>query len=145
MGLFDKVLGSGSEQFTPAEGFVGITVCAVAADGVITQDEVNGLATSLTRMRLFKEQNPRQLNASFEKVLKVGRSKGFDQLMKLSSDAIPKDLKPTAFAIAADLLFADGDVADSERKYLEAIQHTLGVPDDLAVKIVEVTAIKNKG
>ncbi|HEV8360604.1 MAG TPA: tellurite resistance TerB family protein [Candidatus Thermoplasmatota archaeon] len=144
MGLFDKVLGGTPTSLTPAEGFTGIAVAAVAADGVITQDEVAGLAVSLARTRLFKESNPRQINASFEKVVKIAKEKGVDELLKLSSQAIPGELRPTAFAIATDLVFADGDVSESEKKYLEKIQHTLGVGDAAALKIVEVMAIKNK-
>lgn len=144
MGLFDKVLGSSATNFTPAEGLTGIALAAVAADGVITQDEINGLAVSLGRTRAFKSTNPRQINAAFEKVAKVAKDKGVPDLLKLCSESIPKELRPTAFAIAADLVFADGDVSGQERKYLEQIQHTLGVPDDIALKVVEVMAIKNK-
>jgi tellurite resistance protein len=144
MGLFDKVLGKGNDALTAAEGFTGIAVCAVAADGVITQDEVQGLAVALSRTRSFKDSNPRQVQASFEKVTRLAKDKGVGELLRMSSEAIPKELRPTAFAIATDLVFADGDVSGSERKYLEEIQRTLGVADAEALKIVEVMAIKNK-
>lgn len=144
MGLFDKVLGKGNDALTAAEGFTGIAVCAVAADGVITQDEVQGLAVALTRTRSFKDSSPRQVQASFEKVTRIAKDKGVGELLRMSSEAIPKELRPTAFAIATDLVFADGDVSGSERKYLEEIQRTLGVADADALKIVEVMAIKNK-
>lgn len=144
MGLFDKVIGTSEDKLTPAEGFTGIALCAVAADGVVTQEEVQGLGTSLARTRLFKDLNPRQVNQAFEKVMKVAKNKGPEQLLQLSSEAIPHELRPTAFAIAADLLFADSEVAESEKKYLEHIQQSLGVPQDLAVKIVEVMGVKNK-
>lgn len=144
MGLFDKVIGSGSDQLNAAEGFTGIALAAVAADGVITPDEVRTLSSSLSRTRLFKDLNERQIGAAFEKVVKIAKNQGVEKLLQQSSQAVPKDLRPTAFAIAADLLFADGSVDASERKYLESIHHSLGVPDDLAVKIVDVMAIKNK-
>lgn len=144
MGIFDKVLNKGPDNLTPAEGFTGIALAAVAADGVITQDEIHGLATSLTRTRLFKDASPRQVQGSFEKVAKVARDEGVEALLKRSSEAIPRELRPTAFAIAADLVFADGDVSASERKYLEHIQQSLGVPDAEALKIVEVMGVKNK-
>lgn len=145
MGLFDKVLGSGSDKLTEAEGFAGVALCAIASDGMITVEETSGIGTSLTRMKIFQGMTPRQLNGVFEKLVKIIRAKGVDELMTMSAAAVPGDLRATAFAVAADLLMADGTVEPSEKAFLEKIQKSLGVADDLAVKIVEVIAIKNKG
>lgn len=145
MGLFDKVLGTKTGELTAAEGFTGVVLCAVAADGVVTQEEMQGLAASLSRMRLFRDMNPRQVQNAFEKVVRIAREKGPEELLRQSARAVPRELRPTAFAVAADLLFADQDVSESERAFLERIQKALEVPDSEAVKIVEVVAIKNKG
>ena len=146
MGLFDKVLGSGeTTKLTEAEGMAGIALCAVAADGVITEEEAAGLGTSLSRMNLYGGMSNRDVNKIFEKLIQVVRRQGVDQLMMLSSNAITPNLKPTAFAIATDLLMADGNVAPEEKAFLERIQKSLQVDDPLAVKIVEVIAIKNRG
>lgn len=145
MGLFDKVIGTTNEKLTDREGFAGIALCAIAADGVITEEEALGLGTTLNRMKLFRGLSQRQVSDVFGKVAKIAKNQGVESLMKHSAEAVPADLKPTAFAVAADLLFADGDVAPEERKFLEKIQYSLGVSDDVALKIVEVVAIKNKG
>jgi tellurite resistance protein len=146
MGLFDKVLGgSATDKLTEAEGMAGIALCAVAADGVITEEEAAGLGTSLSRMNLYSGMSNRDVNRIFEKLIKIVRQSGVDQLMTLSSQAITPNLRPTAFAIATDLLMADGNVAPEEKRFLERIQKSLDVNDDLAVKIVEVIAIKNRG
>lgn len=145
MGLFDKVLGSGTDKLNEAEGFAGIALCAIAADGMITEEEAMGLGTTLQRMKLYSGMSPRQVNGIFEKLVKVVKGKGVNDLMTMSAVAVPGDLKATAFTVAADLLMADGHVDPAEKKFLETIQKSLGVADDLAVKIVEVIAIKNKG
>ena len=145
MGLFDKVLGSGNDKLNEAEGMAGIALCAIAADGMVTEEEAAGLGTTLSRMKLYRGMNGRDINKMFEKVLKVARSQGVEVLMNQSAEAIKPNLRPTAFAIATDLMFADGDVAPEERRYLEKIQKNLGVNDDLALKIVEVMQLKNMG
>lgn len=145
MGLFDKVLGGGNDKLNEAEGFAGIALCAVAADGVITEEEAAGLGTSLSRMNLYSGMSNRDVNKIFEKLLKVLRAQGAENLMSLSAAAVTKDLRPTAFAVATDLLMADGTVDAKEKRYLEQIQKSLDVSDDLAVKIVEVIGIKNRG
>ncbi|HWG89349.1 MAG TPA: tellurite resistance TerB family protein [Candidatus Thermoplasmatota archaeon] len=145
MGLFDKVLGTSSDKLNAQEGFAGIALCAIAADGSITEEEAMGLGTNLSRMKLYQGYSGRQMNNVFEKLIKTARSKGVPELLAQSAEAVPKELKTTAFAVAADLLFADGSVDASERKFLETIQKSLGVDDAMALKIVEVVQIKNMG
>ena len=145
MGLFDKVLGGSNDKLNEAEGMAGIALCAIAADGMVTEEEAAGLGTTLSRMKLYQGMSSRDINKMFEKVLKIARSQGVDVLMNQSAEAIKPNLHPTAFAIATDLMFADGDVAPEERRYLEKIQKNLGVNDDLALKIVEVMQVKNMG
>ena len=145
MGLFDKVLGSSTDKLTEAEGVAGIALAAIASDGMITEEEAAGLGTTLSRMKLYAGMSNRDVNKIFEKLIKVARAEGVDKLLELSSGAVRAELKQTAFAVAADLLMADGHVAPEEKRFLEKIQRSLGVGDDVALKIVEVIAIKNKG
>lgn len=145
MGLFDKVLGSSTDKLTEAEGMAGIALAAIASDGMITEEEAAGLGTSLSRMKLYQGMSNRDVNKTFEKLIKVARSEGVDKLLTLSSAAITPTLKPTAFAVATDLLMADGHVDPAEKKFLEKIQQSLGVSDAEALKIVEVISIKNRG
>ena len=146
MGLFDKVLGtSATDKLNEAEGFAGIALCAIAADGVITEEEAAGLGTNLSRMQLYSGMSPREINKIFEKLVKTARSDGLQKVLDLSSAAVTPNLRPTAFAVATDLLMADGNVAPEEKRFLEKIQKSLNVDDAMALKIVEVIAIKNKG
>lgn len=146
MGLFDKVLGTGQiDKLTEAESMAGIALCAIAADGQITEEEAAGLGTTLSRMQLFSGMSNRQVNDIFNKLVKVVRAQGVDSLLTMSSAAIRADLKPTAFAVAADLIMADGHVAGQEKSFLEKIQKSLAVEDAMALKIVEVISIKNRG
>ena len=146
MGLFDKVLSGGAtDKLTEAEGMAGIALAAIASDGMITEEEAAGLGTSLSRMKVYAGMSNRDVNKVFEKLIKVARNEGVDKLLELSAASVRPELKQTAFALAADLLMADGNVANEEKRFLEKIQKNLGVNDDVALKIVEVIAIKNRG
>jgi tellurite resistance protein len=146
MGLFDKVLGNqDAAKLTEAEGMAGVALCAVAADGAITEEEAADLGTSLSRMSLFSGMGSHEVNKIFDKLIQVVHRHGVDALLQMSSVAVTPSLKPTAFAIATDLLMADGSISPEEKAFLERIQVALTVPEDLAVKIVEVIAIKNRG
>jgi hypothetical protein len=51
---------------------------------------------------------------------------------------------PTAtFSITVDLVLADGEASTEERKFIDGLQGLLQLPDEDAVKIVDVISIKN--
>ena len=144
MGLFNKsrtVAG----PLTPPEGVAAIAFCAMAADGVAHAEEIQVLGSALSRMRLFREMRPREVNDSFEKVLGLLQEVGRDELARRAAEAVPADLRPTAYAIAADLVFADGEFGERESRFLEDLGRALDVPQELAQRVLDVMAIKNAG
>ncbi|HEY3421991.1 MAG TPA: tellurite resistance TerB family protein [Methanocellaceae archaeon] len=146
MGLFDKVFGgSQPAKLNAQESFIGVMLTAVAADGVITQEEAQGIFTALYRMKMFKGTNDSQMKTMFDRVLNVLKKQGPASLIESAKETLTPELKETAFAIAADLVLADGVVEETEKKFLDDLQKALEIKDDLALKIAEVMVIKNRG
>jgi hypothetical protein len=146
MGLFDKVFNKNTtEDLTAPEAFAGIALCAVAADGVITEEEAVSLSVNLMNRRLYSGYSDREMRAVFNKLVTIVNSEGINSLMEKSAKALPQDLRQTAFAVTTDLLLADGIMADSEKKFLERLQKSLQLTDEIALRIAEVISIKNKG
>ena len=146
MGLFDKVFNKGTtENLTGPEAFAGIALCAVAADGVITEEEAISLSVNLMNRKLYHGYTDREMRTIFNKLVTIINHEGVNTLMEKSAQALPEDLRQTAFAVTTDLLLADGIMADSEKKFLERLQKSLQLTDETALKIAEVISIKNKG
>ncbi len=146
MGLFDKVFGgSQPAKLTAQESFIGVALTAVAADGVITPEEAQGLFTALYRMKMFKGTSDSQTKAMFDRVLNTMKKQGAGALIAAAKETLDPEQKETAFAMAADLMLADGVVDDEEKKLLDDLQKALEIKDDLALKIAEVMVIKNRG
>ena len=146
MGIFDKVLGKSEDKpLNASEGFAGIALCAVAADGVITEEEAFSLGVNMMTKKLYSGMSDRDLNEIFRKLVKIVQKEGLPTLIQKSAEAVPAELKPTAFAVATDLLLADGVFEDSEKIFLESLQKALGISDQEALKIADVISIKNKG
>jgi hypothetical protein len=148
MGLFDKVKGvkeAETAKLTKEESFASITLAAVAADGVITEEEAQGLIVTLIRMKLYAGYNGNQMGTMLNKLIGIIRKQGIDALVNMAKETLPQDLKETAFAVATDLALADGEMANQEKDLLTKLQLGLGIPEDKAVNIIEVMLIKNKG
>ncbi len=148
MGIFDKIFGGAdpsSITLTQQEAFFAIMLLVVAADGEIDDSEVISMYSVTKRMKLYAGMPDNQHVTLIKKLAGILKKNGPKILLEKASASLPADIKPTAFAIAADLAFADGTVEDKERAILEVIYTQLNIPQDLATKIIEVIVIKNQG
>jgi uncharacterized membrane protein YebE (DUF533 family) len=148
MGLFNNFLGlkqTVENTLSPAEAFAAITIAAVAADGYLSDEEVEGIASMLGRMHLFKSYPQDLINRMFDWLLDLLNREGVGALLAIAQGALPTDLRETAFALAADLTLADGVLTEEEQVFLNQLCEVLNIPGDLAVKIIEVMLIKNCG
>jgi hypothetical protein len=69
---------------------------------------------------------------------------GLPAVLTGCAKVIPSDLRPTVFALAADLALADGRMRDREKLFIDELQAVLQIDEDTAVKIVDVLLIKNR-
>lgn len=148
MGLFDKIKGTKdaeSTKLSKEESFAAVMLAAVAADGVITEEEANGMVVGMIRMKLYAGYNGNQIGAILNKIVGIIRKQGIDALVSQAKESLPQELRETAFAVATDLALADGEIANQEKDILTKIQLALEIPEDKAVNIIEVMLIKNRG
>lgn len=147
MGLFDNLFGSTSSDNTVSkqEAFTGILLAAAAADGHISEEEADGLWTTIGRMKLFANFTADKFKRMMDSLLKTLKKGGPDLLLQRCVPALPEELHATAFANACNIVLADGVVEGEEKELLEKLQHKLELPGDEAMDIVRVMVIKNRG
>ncbi|MBD2560739.1 MULTISPECIES: tellurite resistance TerB family protein [Nostoc] len=148
MGLFDAVLGTESQTQTalnPAEAFAVIILMATASDGYLSVEQANSITSVLSRMKLFKSYPHEMMNRLFEKILGLLQGDGFNSLFNAAKDSLSQDLREAAFAVATDLVLAEGIVAEEEKNFLNDLYQALGVSSEIAIQIVQVILIKNRG
>ncbi|GAB1541938.1 tellurite resistance TerB family protein [Scytonema sp. NUACC21] len=148
MGLFDKVFGTQSqvyEALTPPEAFAAITLAATASDGYLSDEEARSISAALSRMKLFRSYPSDAIDRMFDKLLGILKREGLDALFNLAKESLPYDLREAAFAVASDLVLADGIVTREEQGFLNDLYYALDISSDIATQIVEVMVIKNRG
>jgi tellurite resistance protein len=147
VGLFDNLFGSTSSDNTVSkqEAFTGILLAAAAADGHISEEEADGLWTTIGRMKLFANFTADKFKRMMDSLLKTLKKGGPDLLLQRCVPALPEELHATAFANACNIVLADGVVEGEEKELLEKLQHKLELPGDEAMDIVRVMVIKNRG
>jgi len=147
MGLFDKFFNSPQVQITYSpkteqEAWIAVMYGCIAVDGDVSDAEINKLTQTVVFKTMFKTHN---IVDSYKAAMTMHKQIGSKQLIDSSVSKISGDNKATLFALALELLLADGILADKEKEIIEYLATALNLDTDLAGKIVEVTLIKNKG
>lgn len=149
MGLFDKVFGkealSEAKTLNKQEAFLAVALAASAADGHIAQSEIESIISYVQRMRLFETVTGQQMHNIFDKLIGILKRGGPGALIQAAKDPLPDELRETAFACAVDITLADGVLEEAEKDLLSQIQVELDVPENIAITIIQVMIIKNRG
>lgn len=148
MGLFDKI--SQTRQQTevtlgPAEAFAAIALIAVAADGYINDSESQVLSMTLSRMQLFRSYPNDVMKKMLDRLLMLLQRQGVQVLFNAALAMLPDELKETVFAVTTDIALADGEISQEEEQLLNDLYSALGLSEEIALKIIDVMLIKNKG
>ena len=140
MSLIDRALRG--EPLEPPilrvpDAIAAILVASVAADGDLNPEEAIRLNSILSTTRVLREAG----NGSMQGLADYG----LPAVLVACAKAIPVDLRPTTFALATDLVLADGRIGDREKTFIDELQAVLDLDDPTARKIVDVLLIKNRG
>ena len=147
MGLLDSFFGGmeGNGKLNPQEAFAGILLGASACDGHIADDEVQGLVTTLVRMKLYQRFTDKHYNQTLNRLPGMLKKKGVDFLIDQCVEGLPGELRETAFANACDLILADGVVEGDEKEFIDKLHKKLNIDRKVAGEIAQIMVIKNKG
>lgn len=147
MGLFDRLRKSASTEITlgPAEAFASIVLIALAADGHAATEELDLLYSTLSRMRMYRSYPNEVMRRMFDKLTGIIKRNGTDALFQAAIAALPHDLYETIFAVATDMVLADGEVTPEEEAILNSLYKALDLDETIASQIINVMIIKNKG
>jgi len=147
MGLLDAVLVTGSKTqpvLNSAEAFAVIVLMATAPDGYLSVEQANSITYVLSRMQLFKSYRHEMMKSLLDKILSIFQGEHFNSLFNAAKDCLSQDLRESAFAIATDLVLAEGVVAEEEKNFLNDLYQALGVSSEMAIQIIQVILIKNR-
>jgi hypothetical protein len=66
-------------------------------------------------------------------------------LLAAAIASLPHELQETVFAVTADIVLSDGEVTEEEEEFLNLLYRALEIPEETALKIIEVMLMKNRG
>lgn len=133
------------ETLSPEEAFACVALVAIAADGYLSDQEGRDMTMTLARMQLFESYSSEEMKQLFDRLLTLLKRYGPGTLISKAKGSLPEELRETAFAIATDLVLSDKTVTDQEQAFLDDLYQILEIPGTVALQIVQVMNIKNRG
>jgi uncharacterized tellurite resistance protein B-like protein len=121
-----------------------VMVMSMSVDGSRSPEESARVAGVLSTSRMLKQGAGDPSLDVVARAVTLLNEHGSGPMLAACAKTLPPDLRESAFAIATDLVFADGHVEEREKEYIDRLQGVFGIDDAMALKIVEVIVIKNR-
>jgi tellurite resistance protein len=108
-----------------------------AADGDISEEEINSIGEMMTVLPIFADFE----RSKFAEVAGacnelLTNEEGIEAAIGMIKESLPDKLCQTAYALACDVVAADGIATQEELRYLEMLRHGLNV-DQLTAAAIE--------
>jgi hypothetical protein len=113
---------AGPVTFSLPEAFAAVLVAAISADGTFGVEEGHRLNDVLSTSPLFEEAVRLADVNVVERVVNLLSDRGLAPVLAASAEGIPVELRPTVFAVAADLMLADGRIDTGEKAFIGQLQ-----------------------
>ena len=124
------------------EAWVGILYSCISADNQITDSETATLSRVLSSKQKFVGIDIAPL---YRKAFNVKAELGQLKYISACSEWIKGEDKETVFALALEVLLADGTLEKKEKNVIEVLSNQLEIEKEMTSKIIEVIFLKNKG
>jgi tellurite resistance protein len=101
-------------------------VIVSAADNELPDAELRAIGDIVGHLPVFRDFDRGELTKALNDCTElIGHENGLDETLSAIDVALPVKLRETAYAIACDLVAADGEATQEELRILELIRHRL--------------------
>lgn len=103
-------------------------VTTSAADERMSTLELLSISRIIDSLPAFEGYDDQRMRRTLEAVADMlDAEEGLDAIIGLAKEALPEGFYETAYALACDVVAADGHVHISEMRWLDLLRETLGV------------------
>ena len=110
------------------DALVAVMVAVSAADEQMRTSELVAIQRMVNHMPVFSGYDSDRIRTVSQTVFDLFEEEdGLDALFGLIRDALPERLRETAYALACDVVAADGKLPDMELRMLEEVREELAI------------------
>jgi tellurite resistance protein len=126
----------GAAMLDPHGALICTMVIVSAADSNMTDAELAIIGDIVGHLPVFADFDRDRLPSVLESCSQLlSREEGLDEAFAEIGQALPSNLRETAYALACDVAAADGEAAQEELRVLELMRHRLNIDRLIAAGI----------
>jgi tellurite resistance protein len=127
----------------PDEALIALFIGAMNANDHVAREELARAHHLIWSTRRFRRKSGETVGRLIDRMKRLLEERDVAAVMESAAKAIPAKLRGSAFALVADLLLADGKVDARERRFLQRLAVSLGIPARVATDVVDAMLLKN--
>ena len=125
------------------EALMALFIGAMDANGHVAREELARAHHLIWSTRRFRRKSGETVGRLIDRMKRLLEEQDRSAVMEAAARAIPAKLRPSAFAIVADLLLADGKIDARERKFLQRLAIDFNIRARLASQVMAAMLVKN--
>ncbi len=115
-------------SLSPQDALIAVMVAASASDESVSTPELLSIMRIVDSLPIFESYDRERISSVSSTVFDLLEVEdGLDALFGLVREALPETLNETSYALACDVVAADGSTQDAELRLLEEIRHELNI------------------
>jgi tellurite resistance protein len=125
------------------EALIALFIGAMNANGHVTREELARAHHLIWSTKRFRRKSGETVGRLIDRMKRLIEEQEPAAVMDAAARGIPAKLRPSAFAVVADLLLADGKIDLRERKFLRRLAVEFNIRARVANHVIEAMLVKN--
>ena len=126
------------------EALIVLFIGAMNANDHVAREELARAHHLIWSTRRFRRKSGESVGRLIDRMKRLLEQQEAAAVMDDAARTIPARLRPSAFAIVADLLLADGKIDARERKFLQRLAANFNIGTRVANQVIEAMLVKNR-
>jgi uncharacterized membrane protein YebE (DUF533 family) len=130
-------------RLTVDEAFIAVLIGAMIANGHVSRAEAERAHHIVWSMKRFRHRSGETVGRLIDTMRTFVEEYGALPVLDAAARAVPARLRPAAFALASDLVLADGRLDRAERRFLGQFAERLALDRMTRDVILDAMLLKN--
>jgi tellurite resistance protein len=131
------------KRLTLDEALIALFIGAMNANDHVAREELARAHHLIWSTKRFRRKSGETVGRLIDRMKRLLEEQEPAAVMEAAARGIPTNLRPSAFAIVADLLLADGKIDARERQFLRRLAVDFNIRTRVASHVVEAMLVKN--
>jgi hypothetical protein len=138
-----RVRAKSGKKLEADEALIALFIAAMNANDHVAREELARAHHLIWSTRRFRRKSGEAVGRLIDRMKRLLEEQDPAAVIERAARAVPAKLRPSAFAVVADLLLADGKIDSRERGFLQRLAADFRISSRMATNIVDALLVKN--